>query len=240
MTQTCIFNKWLSSPFQTNEDLIIFCDGSNYEVVTTATGSQTHRNKVITSIVGSEHWVNFASCHASTPTGGQAPMAITMSSDWLDLRGYTDERNIWRQMGSVGEPPDQKDFRRPRGGTPNTMDLCVWYLLEKQEEEWPKIEKVMVDKVRDESFILGLRNNDKPVDALSTTLGATLLHELTHTNLGGGMMDQGNGNCYGWVCVGNLKDASNPDSVNMLGVVLKLWTLGFYVNDAGRVEPING
>ncbi|KAK8877640.1 hypothetical protein PGQ11_002586 [Apiospora arundinis] len=229
---------FLGPPVQNNQDVFIFCDGSNYEPVTTVTGTQVRRNKVIGAIVANDHWENIKSCYDSQPSTGKTAMALTTRSDWWDQRGYEDEENIWEQRGRIDESPKREDFIRTRDLMPNTMDLCKWYLLEKQSQDWPRIDQETVERVRDEAFVSGLRNNDKAVDTLSTTLSATLLHELTHTNRGGGLEDKGDWNCYGWVCVGNLKDPTNADSVNMLGVVLKLWSMGYYVNSDGRVERI--
>lgn len=42
--------------------------------------------------------------------------------------------------------------------------------------------------------------------------------------------------CYGWVCIGRLHDPNNSDSISILGVVLTIWTWGFYVDTDGVIH----
>lgn len=87
--------------------------------------------------------------------------------------------NILVQMGSVGEAPKAEDYARTRNDKPNTMDVCTWYLAKTKEEGWPRLDdEEMIERVRDPSFIAELKGDDKPIDTLSMTLGATFLHEV--------------------------------------------------------------
>ena len=44
--------------------------------------------------------------------------------------------------------------------------------------------------------------------------------------------------CYGWVCVGNLHDVNNADSIAQLGVCMHLFKKGFWVDADGKVQKI--
>ncbi|KAK7946397.1 uncharacterized protein PG986_010718 [Apiospora aurea] len=231
---------FLGPPFWENTDVVIYCDSSNYEAVTSSSGTQVLRYKAIGAIVSPQNWKNFEVCYDPNPEAGSLPMSITTPSDWFDLKGFTDASNLWAQTGGVGEHPKQGDFVRPRDNKPNTMDMCTWFLTKNKKEGWPELGEEIIEKVQDPSFVSGLQGDDKPIDTISTTLGPVILHELTHTTLGGRLEDKDNRNCYGWVCVGNLKDPSNSDPINMLGVVLKLWRLGVCVDGDGKLKSNTG
>lgn len=41
---------------------VIYCDGSNYESVTSSSGNQVHRNKAIGALVPRDHWDSHELC----------------------------------------------------------------------------------------------------------------------------------------------------------------------------------
>ncbi|KAK8023892.1 hypothetical protein PG993_011958 [Apiospora rasikravindrae] len=171
---------FLGPPFWENTDVVIYCDSSNYEEVTSSSGNQVHRNKAIGAIVSQPNWHNFELCYAPNPEAGSLPMSITTPSDWFDAKGYIDATDLWARTGGVGEPPKKRDFARTRDNKPNTMDMCTWFLAKNKKEDWPGIGDELIEKVQEPSFVSGLQGDEKPIDTLSTTLGPTFLHEVSH------------------------------------------------------------
>ncbi|KAI4595945.1 hypothetical protein KJ359_006236 [Pestalotiopsis sp. 9143b] len=55
-------------------------------------------------------------------------------------------------------------------------------------------------------------------------------------NPGGLLEDKDNGNCYGWLCVGELRDAGNSDSINMLAIAMKVWELKYFIDTDGYLQ----
>ncbi|RYP74537.1 hypothetical protein DL769_004005 [Monosporascus sp. CRB-8-3] len=163
--------------------------------------------------------------------------AITWSSDIMDYSGYIN-------AGGAANGVDKADYTTVQPNRPNIVDLCSWYTKRLAEDGWPKIDEAGIEKAKSDEFREKLRGEQTPVDTILNTLGTDLLHEFTHTNLGGQLVDVNTNNlpdgtrrCYGWRCVGALHDVRNSDSINMLGVALKVWSLKHYVNDDGEILP---
>lgn len=64
--------------------------------------------------------------------------------------------------------------------------------------------------------------------------------QLTHTALVGRALDVNDdpAGCYGWECVGKLKNVNNSDSIAILGICMELFKRGAWVNDVGEVLKI--
>lgn len=156
----------------------IFCDASNYAEV-----YGKYKNKEIDAFIPQELYdLATDTCFNTNIKAGDKdvlPMAITTSSDKIDQTKYDKAMMDWIAGGSQGDAPELKRFAMPRTNKPNTLDLCRWYLVYQRDANWPKIDKDTIEKVREQSFIDGLKNNDKAIDYLSQSLSGTFLHEVS-------------------------------------------------------------
>jgi hypothetical protein len=126
-------------------------------------------------------WSNINKCYDANAKAGGAdalPMAITTRSDTIDQKKFQPMMDAWIAAGATGPQSDPTPYIIERKNKPNTMDLCTWYLDSKRDDNWLKVDANTIAKVQDPAFIAGLKGNDKAVDALSETLGATFLHEV--------------------------------------------------------------
>lgn len=139
-------------------------------------------NKAIGSPIPAKHYDNIAMCYSKAVTEGDLPMAITTNSDRLDLKAWESAMDAYQAAGSHGLPPDRSAYRLERVDKPNTMDLCTWYLDEMKVGGFAMVDKSTIEKVQKPDFIAVLKGDDKAIDALSTTLGGTMLHEVRPTN----------------------------------------------------------
>ncbi|KAK7916909.1 hypothetical protein PG985_010517 [Apiospora marii] len=206
--------SWLDTFGSTNTDVLVYCDGSNFNTHTRDDGMVLHQNKAMGgALVSPGDWPMFDACFNKDPAHSDKPipMAITISSDGEDKKAYDRAMAVWGATGAKG-----------RRAGPRTVRETATELTEHHQS------------------LQGLQNNNRAINKLSETMGATFLHELTHTNQGGKLIDNlKDGDCYGWVCVTRLRDPMNSDSVNVLGVVLKVWSLGFFVDQDGRIQKKN-
>ncbi|KAF1841196.1 uncharacterized protein K460DRAFT_359716 [Cucurbitaria berberidis CBS 394.84] len=98
------------------------------------------------------------------------------------------------------------------------IDLSTWHLDERERGNWPNLDVNLVETAMGEEFINtwvsgGTSGRRTPVDALST-FGGVLLHEAQ-------------------------KDPGNSDTISLLGQVLKLWKMGYWVDDKGYIHTID-
>jgi hypothetical protein len=159
---------------------MIWCDISNY--VVQSNGRVV--NKAIGVSIPAEHWEIIRECYEPTLVpGGRAelPMAITTSSDAVDTAKYLPLYNEWKNNGGQGPQPDKAPYALPRLDKTNTMDLCTWYLNTMGNGGFTSIDDPTIAKVQEQSFLDGLQNNDKAIDALAQSLTGTILHEVSHT-----------------------------------------------------------
>lgn len=128
-----------------------------------------------------ELWKNVVKCYDSTnKAGGEPlPMAITSSSDGLDFKAYKPLLDAWVKGGRVGPRPSMTAYAMPRTSNPNTIDLCTWYLEQEKAAGFSKVDKETISKIQASDFLAGLKGDDKAVDVLAQSLGATFLHEVT-------------------------------------------------------------
>ncbi|KAI0004055.1 hypothetical protein F4779DRAFT_634135 [Xylariaceae sp. FL0662B] len=181
-------------------------------------------------------WEPLVTCYSTSFVAGsgvQAAKASTLSSDRKDRKGYL-------EAGGPGVA-NIDHFTHPTEYA-CSIDICTWFTSKANTDGWPKIDAARVQTATTDAFRAGLRNNDRPVDGLKT-FGSTMLHELTHTNHGGKLVDvsdrpEGVESCYGWKCIGQLHSAKNADSVAMLAIALKVWSLRHYVDDDGNIHPL--
>ncbi|KAI1277944.1 hypothetical protein F5Y07DRAFT_362096 [Xylaria sp. FL0933] len=176
-------------------------------------------------------------------SGVSAPKAVTYTSNVVDLKG-------WRAAKAAAEAAHdntyipKSDFSKPRPSVPNTMDICTWFTTRAAQDGWPTINAERVELCKTDDFRNNLKFDLTPIDGLKT-IGSTMLHELTHTNQGGLLVDTpkelrppGVTSCYNWKCVGQLKDERNADSIAILGIGMKLWSLGHYADEDGIIHAI--
>ncbi|KAL9621805.1 MAG: hypothetical protein Q9160_003778 [Pyrenula sp. 1 TL-2023] len=102
-------------------------------------------------------------------SGKQAPKAVTLSSDWKDLKGL-------RDAGYPQNPAERQKFISETEYA-NSMDIATWFTYKANQDGWPKIDADRVAKVKTDEFRQGLKNDDRPIDGLKT-IGSTMLHEL--------------------------------------------------------------
>ncbi|KAH7146276.1 hypothetical protein EDB81DRAFT_794777 [Dactylonectria macrodidyma] len=141
----------------------------------------------------------------------------------------------------VGVPPV------PQPHLPYTIDVCWSFTRQFQDRQFPRLNDDLISEVtsvafREETEVLNeqLRKQGNKqllscIDGLKT-MGGTLLHELTHTHLGGDTRDLPEGECYSWKCVVAAKSVRNADSFAMLGIALELWSRNYMVNEDGTFE----
>lgn len=110
-------------------------------------------------------------------------MAMTFSSDGLDYKTYKPLLDAWESGGRVGPRPDMAPYAVPRPTKPNTIDLCTWYLGQEKAAGFAKVDKETIAKIQTSDFLAGLKGNDKAVDVLAQSLGATFLHEVRPTHV---------------------------------------------------------
>ncbi|KAH8903809.1 hypothetical protein BR93DRAFT_971412 [Coniochaeta sp. PMI_546] len=221
---------------RSNEDVEVYCDASRI----INRGTETKGNMWDTMMQRAfrvEWYEKLMVCYnpSTVPKTGTA-MAFTWNSDFTRLWD-------WIQAGGNRLGIPKADYTTPTRYA-SSMDLCTWYTNQKAAEGWPKIDSTTLETVKSEDFINALKELQTPVDGLRY-LGATFLHELTHTPQGGRLEDvtdnnlpDGTRQCYGWRCVGQLKNVRNSDSINMLAIALKVWSLKHWVNDDGQIIPL--
>lgn len=123
-----------------------------------------------------------------------------MDSDHLDEEG-------WK---NAPDGADIKSFSRETGYA-NVMVVCMWFSMLAQQQKWSRINAQRIRMAKQYSVI----TETSDLKAL-TNFGTTILHELTHTNQGGKLLDvdeserpDGVNSCYGWDCVIKLHRVDN-------------------------------
>lgn len=140
-----------------------------------------HENKAMGgALLNPDDWPAFDACFNKDPQRSDiaVPMAITVSSDGEDRKGYDRAMALWGATGAKGESPNRREFARPRTTLPNTINLCKWNLDLQRDSGWPKIDEGLIASAQDFTFLQGLQNNNRAINKLSETMGATLLHEV--------------------------------------------------------------
>ncbi|KAI0431605.1 hypothetical protein F5Y09DRAFT_340450 [Xylaria sp. FL1042] len=172
-------------------------------------------------------------------SGASAPKASTLTSDVIDYKGWLAEK-----AAKNGQNIPKSDFSKPDPAIPNTMDVCTWFTTQAAQDGWPIINVKRVEACKTDDFKNKLKFGLTPIDGLKT-IGSTMLHEFTHTNQAGALIDTPKEqrpadvtSCYNWKCVGQLKDVRNADSIAMLGIGMKLWSLGHYADEDGIIRAI--
>ncbi|KAK8057589.1 hypothetical protein PG996_011526 [Apiospora saccharicola] len=161
-------------------------------------------------------------------SGEKMPKSSTMRSSLYDLTAHT---------AALETNPNARksDFIRPKVHTANIMDICLWFTEDTKRQGWPVVDARRVEESKTDQFRDNLQHGLTPIDGIKT-FGVNMLHELTHTNQGGVLVDIGD-DCYGWRCAGALKTERNADSIAMLGLAMKLWSMEYYVEDDGTIHP---
>ncbi|KAH7381917.1 hypothetical protein BKA64DRAFT_684551 [Cadophora sp. MPI-SDFR-AT-0126] len=168
-------------------------------------------------------------------SGVEASKAITRTSNTFDLGGYRAEKKINPNV-------QRQNYEAPQPNVACVMDICTWFSAAAAVSGWPIVNAERVEACKTDEFKAKLSNGLTPVDGLKT-FGTTMLHELTHTIQGGTLVDidvlpPGIDSCYNWICIGGLKNERNADSIAMLGLAMKLWSLKHYADDDGSIYPI--
>ncbi|KAK1966016.1 hypothetical protein LY78DRAFT_73628 [Colletotrichum sublineola] len=163
-------------------------------------------------------------------TAGSGVAATKMSS----LNSNILNRAGFNQAKDAGLNPKAEDYTKETQFASST-DVCTWFISKAVNDGWRKVDEDSVKKVMSDDFRTGL-GGAPPVDGLKT-IGFTFLHEATHTNQGGLLVDviipaslkQRIPSCYNWRCVVamakelEIKAERNADSIAMLALLLKLW-----------------
>ncbi|KAK2018056.1 hypothetical protein LZ32DRAFT_654275 [Colletotrichum eremochloae] len=230
---------------RTNKEWEIYCNEDRYKQLgggqlwrDTAKGGlkryfdETYRDHILTCFD-----TNF-----KAGSGVAAPKMTSLNSNILDRAGFN-------QAKAAGLNPKAEDYTKETQFASST-DVCTWFISKAVNDGWRKVDEDSVKKVMSDDFRTGL-GGAPPVDGLKT-IGFTFLHEATHTNQGGLLVDvtipaslkQRIPSCYNWRCVVamakelEIKAETNADSIAMLALLLKLWKMGYYVDEAGVVHNI--
>lgn len=155
---------------------------SNFEKITEAGKKDIFLNKATGRYFNDRGvWDNVTLCHDTTIKSGDResiPMAMTETSNALNQKEYAAAVSTWKASGRIGPSPDWVPYFVEDKDKPNSMELCAWFLTWKRDEKWQKVNAEMIATVQDPAFIDGLTGNNKPIDAMTHTLGANLLHEV--------------------------------------------------------------
>ncbi|KAG4440792.1 hypothetical protein IFR05_003720 [Cadophora sp. M221] len=134
--------------------------------------------------------------------------AMTKNSGTVNYRGYTTAKLL-------NPSARLADYSSETPNIASAMDICTWFTSKAVIEGWPTITAQRVDNCKTDDFKAKLQGNLTPLDGLKT-FGCTMLHELTHTIQGGRLIDipeedlpPGITSCYGWQCIGILKNERN-------------------------------
>ncbi|KAK4447191.1 hypothetical protein QBC34DRAFT_467710 [Podospora aff. communis PSN243] len=173
------------------------------------------------------------------------PVAVTTSSNEILLEEYKLVYKDWVDKGRVGPQPDIMPYSVSHADKPNTINLCNWYLEEIKDAKndlrvFYGIDDKAIARVQSIEFMAKLQGSSLPINVLGESMGALLLHELTHTNLGGMSYDDSRDpdGCYGWVCAGQYQNIHNADTIKLLAVSMFLFSKGFWVDNQGFVHPL--
>lgn len=162
---------------------MIYCDSSNFVERTREDGVVIRENKPIGAVLDNRAWPTFSACANSEleldGSGEPIPMAITISSDWEDTKGYERAKALWVGSGGNVDPPNRDEYARPRENKPNTINLCKWNIAQQRDANWPNIDVDLITSAQDFTFLQGLQNDNRAINKLSETMGATLLHEVS-------------------------------------------------------------
>ncbi|KAK0617749.1 hypothetical protein B0T14DRAFT_274993 [Immersiella caudata] len=226
----------------TNQDVRVYCDGSNWGP---GPSLGTLKNTETGTLKGKEEVNMFMTpCfEKERPQAGDTlAMAVTTSSNIIDMPRYRQVYDPWKAGKQKDPQPSVGPFSTVHPDNPNTMNICKWYLNAIKDTSDNKIFHGISDdairRVREPDFIASL-GQTKPIDVLKESMGALLIHELTHTNLGGlSYDDERPPGCYGWECVGTLKNIYNADSINILAVCMFLFRNGFWVDNQGAIQTV--
>ncbi|KAK4447189.1 hypothetical protein QBC34DRAFT_382437 [Podospora aff. communis PSN243] len=228
----------------TNNDLRIYCDKTPWELQ--GSRATLWKNGVTKYLKGEREYNIMRDCFEKRvpDPGDNLASAVTTSSNVIDKPRYLGVYETWQQGGMLGPQPDVREFSVEAPRIENTMNICMWYLTAvrnptNRHNVFYGITDAAIANVQKPEFQERL-GSSKQIDVLAETMGGLLLHELTHTNLGGLAYDDGRpSGCYGWECVKRLKNIHNSDSVKILGICMFLFRKGFWVDENGVVlgEP---
>ncbi|KAJ8132581.1 hypothetical protein O1611_g1036 [Lasiodiplodia mahajangana] len=221
--------SWKSA--RSNADVEIYCGSSRF---TKEEGKVLWTDQAMQRSILSLEKAAIDQCYRTDfvlGSGDKAPKAMTKSSDRPNLKEYLKAKET---------DPNAKrsDYTAEYPGIACSMDICTWFTTRAALDGWPIINADRVDKCKTDEFKAGLKD-ETPADGLKT-IGSTMLHELTHTNQGGKLIDVPEDqrpddvkSCYGWLCIGGLKNERNADSIAMLGIAMQVWSLGHYIEEDG-------
>ncbi|KAF2494343.1 hypothetical protein BU16DRAFT_563267 [Lophium mytilinum] len=127
-----------------------------------------------------------------------------------------------------------------------SIDVCPWFIEKFAAQGFPKIDKDRIEwalELQNTGAELppntgALKNYPKRYFDFMKTFTSTVLHELTHTTQGGELVDYSQPLCYDWDCCVSIKQPTNSDTISILAMVLKMWTLGYYVDRDGDIYKL--
>ncbi|KAF2110781.1 hypothetical protein BDV96DRAFT_650879 [Lophiotrema nucula] len=203
---------------RTNHDVEIYCS---------STRTQPHVNgmgwdRSLQRELDPTPYQEILNCHNLNI--GHSDSAITTWSDYFDMLGH---------IRSGAAPGDMNDYMTARPRFAYAIDICAWYLRLRLNQQPLNQNKVV-------AVVWTGFNGEVPADSVQAdellTLGGTILHELCHTMLGGRRRDVAGDRSYGWQQVGQLRTPENADNIMWLAIAMKLFTLGYWIDDSGVLE----
>ncbi|KAF4829929.1 hypothetical protein CGCSCA4_v014382 [Colletotrichum siamense] len=155
----------------------------------------------------------------------------------------------WFKAQETDADARAKDYVRESDDACST-DVCTWFIEDAVTEGWPRINDARLATVKSDQY-RARSTRSLPVDGLKT-IGSTFLHEVTHTSQGGklddvsvsGRLAESIPSCYEWECVlklgaePSIRAEFNADSISMLAIALKVWTMHHYVDEKGVIHEI--
>lgn len=122
-------------------------------------------------------------CYSQTnpPTIQSVATAITTTSDGTHPN-YPQILQAWYNGGKNGPKPDNKQYITEQKGFPSTVNLCTWFLNAIGKPNFARIDDTTITRAQAKDFLKDFSEGRPPIDALSSTLAGTLLHEVSHTS----------------------------------------------------------
>ncbi|KAH7333208.1 hypothetical protein BKA65DRAFT_564333 [Rhexocercosporidium sp. MPI-PUGE-AT-0058] len=222
-----------------NTDLEIYCNDARITKLTP--NSLTWRDAACPKkVLGDLDREKFDKCYdANFVLGSGKPgvKAMTRNCGAVDYKAFNMER-LTNPNARI------QDYSSPTPTIASSMDICLWFSTHSTLEGWSTVTAQRIDECKTDDFKAKLQGGQTPMDGLKT-FGCTILHELTHTIQGGRLVDvpkeqlpAGFLDCFGWLCSGALNNERNADSIALLALSMKIWSLKHYAEDDGTIHLI--
>ncbi|KAK4446420.1 hypothetical protein QBC34DRAFT_469830 [Podospora aff. communis PSN243] len=234
--------------FNSDQDLLIYIDKSGYEV------RPDNRLWIISQNLPqlTDNAQTAMDCYNLKPEDtpdGSLPQALTTRPNAYHPE-YFRRREQWTKDKAAGldvdeNPPDSFGMFVAQTDKPNHMDIATWFLdqvIDPKSHAMATFDAAFLEKFDDDEFMWEFtdKGNILAIDALTADLSlpGMLLHELTHTTLGGMSYEvpaDSSGDSYGHEAIGEVKAIDNADSLAMLAICMWLYKNGFWVDQEGNI-----